>query len=194
MPEGPSILILKEKLEAFNHKKVLVATGDAAIDVSRMNGQKIIDLKSWGKHFLICFKGFFIRIHLLMFGTYRINERKEGVPRLRLTFKDSEFNFYTCNVKMIDGDPDEHYDWSADIMSDTWSNAKAEKKLKAADGLLVCDALLDQDIFSGSGNIIKNEVLFRTMVHPASMISVLPLKKLKEVIRETHHYSFDFYK
>ena len=31
---------------------------------------------------------------------------------------------------------------------------------------MVCDALLDQTVFAGVGNIIKNEVLFRTGVHP----------------------------
>jgi len=58
--------------------------------------------------------------------------------------------------------------------------------------MLACDALLDQHIFSGSGNIIKNEVLFRTRIHPLSLVSKLPTKKLTELIKETHNYAFDF--
>jgi len=37
-------------------------------------------LRSWGKHFLIEFPDFTIRIHLLMFGRYCIDERKPDKP------------------------------------------------------------------------------------------------------------------
>ena len=59
---------------------------------------------------------------------------------------------------------------------------------------LVCDALLDQDIFAGVGNIIKNEVLFRIRVHPESRVGALPPRKLTELIKEARNYSFDFLK
>ena len=58
--------------------------------------------------------------------------------------------------------------------------------------MLVCDALLDQHIFSGVGNIIKNEALFRIRVDPQSTIAKLLAKKLTEVIREERIYSFQF--
>ena len=59
---------------------------------------------------------------------------------------------------------------------------------------LVCDALLDQNIFAGVGNIIKNEVLFRIKVHPENTIQSLPPRKLTEMINEARNYSFDFLK
>ena len=58
--------------------------------------------------------------------------------------------------------------------------------------MLVCDALLDQDIFAGVGNIIKNEVLYRIKVHPASQVGALPPARLTALIREARNYSFDF--
>ena len=58
--------------------------------------------------------------------------------------------------------------------------------------MLSCDALLDQNIFSGSGNIIKNEVLFRIKVHPLSKVGALPAKQLNALVREARNYSFDF--
>jgi endonuclease VIII len=54
--------------------------------------------------------------------------------------------------------------------------------------------LLDQNIFSGVGNIIKNEVLFRIKVHPLSLVSKLPAAKLNALVREASAYSFDFLK
>jgi len=45
MPEGPSIVILKEELDAFKGKKVLTAEGNSKIDIARMENLKIKDLK-----------------------------------------------------------------------------------------------------------------------------------------------------
>ena len=192
MPEGPSIVILKEAVQAFKGKKVVAASGAAKIDMDRLVNQKIVDFKTWGKHFLICFKGFTIRIHLLMFGKYTINEKINREPKLSLIFDKGELHFYTCSVVEIDEPLDEVYDWSADIMSDNWDAKATRKKLKAQPGTLICDALLDQNIFAGSGNIIKNEVLYRTKVHPASLIGDIPPRKLTEIINETNSYAFDF--
>lgn len=194
MPEGPSIAILREELAPYTGQKVISVTGNAKIELDRIKGQKIIAFKSWGKHFLICFKGFFLRIHLLMFGTYRINERKEAEPRMRLILKKDEINFYTCSIKLIEGAAEDMYDWRTDLMSDKWNASKVEKEVKKLKDSKVCDILLNQDVFSGSGNIIKNEVLFRIKMHPESEIQGLPPKKLKELVKEAHNYSLDFYK
>jgi endonuclease-8 len=194
MPEGPSILILKDAVSAFEGKKVIAVSGNTTIKVDDLAGQKIVAFKTWGKHFLICFKKTTIRIHLLMFGSYRINERKDSPERLRLEFSKGELNFYTCSVKRIDDDLDKLYDWSADVLSKTWDARKAKAKLKEHPATLACDALLDQSIFAGVGNIIKNEVLFRIRMHPESKTGKLPLPMLNALIREARAYSFDFLK
>lgn len=76
-------------------------------------------MRSWGKHFLLQFSGFALRIHFLLFGSYRINEGKDTPPRLSLGFsRGEELNFYACSVRFLEGDLDDHYDWSADVMSD----------------------------------------------------------------------------
>ena len=193
MPEGPSIVILKEELKPFKGKKVLEVSGDTSVQIDDLVNMKVHDFRTWGKHFLICFKNFFFRIHFLLWGTYRINERKDATPRLSLRFKNGEVNFYTCSIRRIEGSPDDFYDWESDVMADEWNAAKAEKKLKEMKKVNVSDALLNQEIFSGVGNIIKNEVLFRIKVHPESEIGALPKRKLKEMIKEARNYSFDFY-
>ncbi|HXU26894.1 MAG TPA: DNA-formamidopyrimidine glycosylase family protein, partial [Bacteroidia bacterium] len=190
MPEGPSIVILKELLMPYKGMKINKVSGNAKIDLERLKNQKIIDFKSWGKQFLICFKDFYIRIHLLMFGSYRINKRKDSKPRLSLQLKHNEINFYNCSVKLIEGDVIKDYDWETDVMADEWNSSKAEKNLKALNNTQITDALLNQEIFSGVGNIIKNEILFRTKIHPESIIEAIPNKKLKEIVKEAQGYSF----
>jgi endonuclease-8 len=193
MPEGPSIVILKELVEQFTGKTVERAGGNTKkVDFDRIEGHRITAFKSFGKNFFICFGHLSIRIHFMLFGTYRINEHKETPARLSLQFDDGELNFYACVVQLIDQPLDELYDWQADVMNPDWHPEKALAKLHAKPDMLACDALLDQQIFAGSGNIIKNEVLFRIRVHPESRLGAMPDEKLKELIAEVVNYSFDF--
>lgn len=193
MPEGPSILLVKEATAKFAGKKIIAVDGNSKIDQSRLLNQKILEFKSWGKHFLICFDGFTLKVHFLMFGSYTVDEKKpERAIRLHLRFKNGEINFYACSVKYLEGDINEHYDWSADVMNDEWDKKKAKSKLKEIPEALICDALLDQDIFAGVGNIIKNEILYRVRVHPESIIGKIPNAKINKLIDEARIYSFQF--
>lgn len=194
MPEGPSIVILREEAQRFAGKTIARAEGNTkAVDLASLEGQRIDALRSFGKQFLIALPRTALRIHFLLFGSYRIDERKDSKPRLSLQFKGGgEINFYACSVRQIDADLDAAYDWSADVMSPDWDAARARKKLRSAPGTLVCDALLDQDIFAGVGNIIKNEVLFRIRLHPLSTVGALPAAKLRQLVEQARQYSFDF--
>ena len=196
MPEGPSLVILREAADAFVGKKVLRIAGNSrVVDIERMQGRTIRDLRTWGKHFLVVFPGFALRVHFMLFGSYAIDARKENrIPRLSLGFaRGRELNFYACSVKYIEGDLDDAYDWSADVMADQWNPRAARRKLAAQPDTIAADALLDQKVFAGVGNIIKNEVLHRIRVHPESTVGALPSRKLGEMIREARDYSFDFY-
>ena len=195
MPEGPSIVIAREQAAPlFTGKVVREVSGNSrTIDLQRMRGRKVLALRSWGKHFLVGFSGFTLRVHFLLFGSYRIDEDKPGAsPRVSLRTARHALNLYACSVKYLEGDLDAIYDWRTDVMSEAWDPARARRKLKAMPEALACDALLDQEVFAGVGNIIKNEVLFRIRVHPLSRIGALPPRKLGELVREARAYSFQF--
>ena len=194
MPEGPSIVILADEARALVGQRIVAVEGNTRIDKERLVGERIVALRSWGKHFLVELPTFSLRVHFMMFGSYRIDERKEAEPRLGLRFaRGGELNLYTCSVRFIDEPLDEIYDWSADVMADAWDAAAARRKLRAMPDAWVCDALLDQDVFAGVGNIIKNEVLFRIRVHPLSTLGGLPANKRRELVEQARQYSFDFY-
>ena len=195
MPEGPSIVILKELVSPFiKGKKITSVRGNAKIDMHLLEGKKIQSVRSWGKHFLICLPDTTIRVHFLLFGSYSIDEQTKPDRSLRLMIEAGKHAvyFYTCSVRLLEGKIDELYDWDADVMSDEWNPLKARKKLKALPDMMACDALLNQEIFAGSGNIIKNEVLYRIRLHPETLIKNIPPRKLSELIREARNYSFDF--
>ena len=132
MPEGPSLVILREEAAKFAGRRVKHVGGNSRLDIQRMAGQRVQALRTWGKHFLVVF--------------------------------------------------------------DAWDPKAARRKLRAMPDTLVADALLDQDVFAGVGNIIKNEVLFRIRVHPETPVGALSPRKLGELFTQAREYSFDFYR
>jgi endonuclease-8 len=195
MPEGPTIKILKEKLQPFIGQKITSAKGYAkGFDALILNHQTITDVKSWGKHLLICFHDFAIRIHMGLFGSYKINNHGKREASLHMQFSDGEVNFYISNVKLIDKPLDEVYDWQADLLNPEYSIKMARERLMAKPDTMICDALLNQDIFAGSGNIVKNEVLFRAKIHPECKAGAIPTRKLNQLIKEAIIFCGDFYK
>ncbi len=195
--EGPALTLLKEEAREYVGKKIVAADGASKIDMDSLVNQRLNRLQSWGKHFLIVLDTSTIRIHYLMFGSYYLNTRRPGKdPNLQLQFDGGkEWNNYNCAVKILPGtDMDALYDFSTDIMDESWNPAKAKAKLKKKPDMLVCDALLDQEIFSGVGNVIKNEALYRIGVQPESRVGALPPKKLSALIEEAHTYSYDFFR
>jgi len=57
---------------------------------------------------------------------------------------------------------------------------------------LICDVLLDQEIFSGSGNNTKDEVLYRQQVHPESKVKAIPDVKLEMIVSEIRKFSLEY--
>jgi endonuclease-8 len=192
MPEGPSIVILREEADRFAGHAIIDVAGNSKVDLQRLHNQTVLRFRTWGQHFLIEFADFSVRIHLLLFGSYRIDERKDAAPRLQLVFDNGELNFYGCSVQFIEEPLDDRYDWSVDIMAHQWSARKALARLRTMPNAKACDAMLDQDVFAGAGNIFKNEVLFRIRVHPLSLIGALPARTLQRMVRETRAYAFQF--
>jgi endonuclease VIII len=193
MPEGPSIVILKEAVDKFTGQPIIKVDGNSKLDIQLIQGQKVKAFLSWGKHFLIVLDDFTIRIHFLLFGSYSVDEKvPTKLTRLGLHFANGSIYFYACSVQFINEDINRVYDWTADVMNPRWSKSKAKTKLQNIPNTLVCDALLDQNIFAGVGNIIKNEVCYRIRVHPESLVGALPPRQLNDMLREARRYSFDF--
>lgn len=191
--EGPLLRIVTENLVELKGKKVVSASGNAIIKMEVVEGKEIEDVFCRGKNLFIKFLDFSIKLHFLMAGSYTLNEEKKGAnPRISLVFEDGMFNFYGGIVKIIsNNDVEELYNEEVDITSDDWN---PEKVLNlASKKKVICDVLLDQNIFAGVGNIIKNEALFMAKIHPLSIVGNIPEQKLKELVLKTREFSMLFY-
>lgn len=193
--EGPSLVILAEETRSFVGKQILKVSGSTkTIDISALRHATLRDVRTWGKHFLLSFGEITVRIHFLMFGSYRINERKDTPPRLLMVFPNGEISFYSCSIAYLTKPLETIYDWRIDVMSSVWNEQYVLKRLRQHGKELLCDVLLDQEIFAGVGNIIKNEVLFRLGLKPETKVDALSAEKQRALVREVREYCGLFYR
>jgi len=194
MPEGPSILLLKNQLLPFKGKVVKKAGGYGPMATNWINGKKLLDILTWGKHLLFVFANGTVRVHLGLFGDILINERKKVNRSFFLEFAKGEINGYVVKAQKLKGTPEEVYDWRIDILHKDFDPAHVKNLLKEKADKTIDDLLMDQQIFSGVGNIIRIEALYRAGIHPSSVIGKIPAAKITQLIKEVIKYALVFYK
>ena len=199
--EGPSLLILREELEPFLGQTVLEATGNTTQPKATLNGRRIDRIETWGKNLFLTFSAssakappVVTKTHFLMFGSYRINEVRPGrTPRLALRFKNGIVYFYSCSIRFFADEYLKALDPRVDLMSPEWDPTHVVQLMAPKRNSPLCDLLLDQTVFAGSGNIIKNEVLFNIRRHPLTRVSRLARQDWLRLAQAVHSYCWNFY-
>ena len=192
------------QLQPFRHKTVLSVSGNSKIEQERFLNKKVKNIFSWGKHLIIQFDDFALRTHFLLFGAFEatVNNttltgdyKRAYMPRLQLDFENGNIKLFNCSVKFLEtANAKASYDFAIDIMSPKWDSEKAFDSISSKPDVEIADMLLDQEIFAGVGNIIKNEVLWRVRIHPETKVKDLTSSELKNLIAETKKFSLLFYK
>lgn len=194
MPEGPSILHLKDQLKPFEGKIVKQAGGYGGMPTSWINGKKLLKILTWGKHLLFVFGNGTVRVHLGLFGDLLINERRKVNRSFFLEFAKGEINGYVVRAIKLDKPLEEIYDWRIDILSPQFDKAYVKSLLKKQEKKTIDDVLMNQDIFSGVGNKIRNESLYRAGIHPLSIVEKIPAAQITKLLNEVVKYANLFYK
>lgn len=202
--EGPSLYLAAEWLAPFVGKVILAVEGNTKIGKERLSGKTILGIFSWGKHLVFQFDGFSMRVHFMLYGSFEATlkdkkvtgdyPKKKASPRLTLTCEEGQIIFYSCSLKYLETPHAlDLYDFSTDIMSSAWDPKKAFIAVKNHQEDEIADVLLDQTIFSGVGNIIKNEVLFLVKKKPTILIRNISDLLLRKIIKTTQKFSLQFY-
>ena len=188
MPEGPTIVVFKKRIEKFEGKKVSESGGYNNPFAEEITGKKLISVETYGKYLLLDFKDFLITVHFGLFGSFLINESKKVNASFSLFFGDDFINFYVVRIKKLE--KDYQFDQEINVLSDQYQSKKTQKLLleKYAEKN-IGDVLLNQDVFPGLGNIIRNEVLFLSKIHPESQVDKIPTNKIKELLEIIKEFS-----
>jgi endonuclease-8 len=200
--EGPSIHLAAEQLRPFVGQTIRAVGGNSRIDIQRFRGERVVDIFAWGKHLVFQFDSFALRVHFMLWGTFAAtvdgrsvtgDYRRGSAPRLVFEFPNGEVTIWAASLKLLEtADAKAEYDFSADVMSERWNGRAALKKVRTFPRAEIADVLLDQAIFAGVGNIIKNEVLFRTRTSPFAKVGRLSAPTLRAIVADARTFSFRF--
>lgn len=164
--EGPSIHRLADRLEPLEGQRIEEATGNARQPIGELEGRRIERVRAVKKRLVVETDGPAAVVHFYMYGTYRINERREVDPRLSLRCEEDEFTVYSCSAKVWSAKRvREELDPKGDVLLDAFDADRARRALATREEP-VADVLLYQSVFGGVGKIVKNEALWRAGVPP----------------------------
>lgn len=199
--EGPSLVILHEELLTFLGKKVLKVSGNTKQSKEILKGRLLESIDTWGKVLFLSFSdsknkdpSILTKTHFLLFGSYRINEPRENrSPRLELKFSNGTVYFYSSSLQFNAEEYRNSLDREVDLMSPDWNDEHVTQLMKDRKDTFLCDLFLDQSLFAGSGNIVKNEVLFNIRSHPLTKLACIDQRDWRELAHAVRDYCFNFY-
>ena len=189
MPEGDSLRHAAERVGLLAGEAVRVETPHpraAALRLAdRLDGKRLERVEATGKNLLLTFEGeLVLRSHLRMRGRWRVGpagERVVGTPWLVL--RGSELQAVQWNgpvLELGEGRPD--LGLGPDIMGDPPELEAMVARLRASGrGRELGEALLDQRLVAGIGNVWRAEALFAAGVSPLRRVAGLSDEELHRV-------------
>ncbi|XP_048827381.1 endonuclease 8-like 3 isoform X1 [Brienomyrus brachyistius] len=214
MVEGPGCTLHGDNIRSRVQKgqKVQDITGDAkaipsadgsnAVSFRVFGGCQYVGVDTLGKELFLYFGLRALRVHFGMNGSLRINpsdrkDRTGRLPALQISLTNDLLCFFDTTVEIRLADECEQKVRtmeSLDVCSPKFSSSRAMEVLASQSNRMLCDVLLDQTVLPGVGNIIKNEALFNSGLHPASKVSQLTDGEIRHLVKMTRDFSLLFYK
>ena len=191
MPEGDSLhriarqlqVLVGHRVEAESPNPRGLVTGVArAID-----GLRLERVDAIGKNLLLSFEGgVVVRSHLRMNGRWRVrprrNARSAGSPWLVLRAGDWEATQWHGPILTLDRSALRAL--GPDLLSDDLEFGELLARLRAVDqGRLIGEAVLDQHIVAGIGNMWLAELLWHGGISPWSRLGDVPDNDLEQALR-----------
>jgi endonuclease-8 len=200
MPEGDHIFRAARTLdralaghEVVRFESVLPALTRVHEDTP-VTGRTIERVTAAGKHVLMRFSGdLVLRTHMRMNGSwhiYRPGERWQRPRRdMRVVVATTGFEAVGFNVPIAEfltsADEARHEDLrrlGPDLLGEAFDADEAVRRFRERDALEIADALLNQRIAAGAGNIYKSEVLFLCGVHPFAPVREIGDETLRDIL------------
>ncbi|NWX39706.1 NEIL3 Endonuclease, partial [Steatornis caripensis] len=159
-------------------------------------------VETLGKELFMYFDQKALRIHFGMNGSMRINpdgstDRNGALPVLEIQLTEDTVWFFEVTVEYRNSGESQRkvrMMKSLDVCSPKFSFLRAECEIKQQKTRMLCDVLLDQAVLPGVGNIIKNEALFDSGLHPAVKVCQLTDEHIHHLVKMTRDFTLLFYK
>jgi endonuclease-8 len=191
MPEGDSLHRAARRLQTLVGERVAVETphprAAAAVSAEQLDGRRLEAVEAVGKNLLLSFEGgLVLRSHLRMSGRWQVLERgaeKHGRPWLVLTGAQREAVLWNGPVLELTKRGTRRL--GPDILADRPDFAAMVARLRGEHQRReLGDALLDQRVVAGIGNVWKAESLWRAELSPCLRLDQVSDEELERVFGE----------
>jgi endonuclease-8 len=191
MPEGDSIHRAARRLQALVGQRVAVETphprAASTLAADRLDGRRLEAVEAVGKNLLLSFEGgLVLRSHLRMSGRWKVVERgaeKHGKPWLVLTGTEREAVLWNGPVLELTKRGLRRV--GPDILAEPLDLAEMVENLRLErQGRELGDALLDQRLVAGIGNLWKAESLWHARLSPWLRLGEVGDEELERVLGE----------
>jgi endonuclease VIII len=194
VPEGDALHRAAERLRILEGEVVAVETPHPRAAVlrlpERLDGLRLERVEAVGKNLLLSFEGgLLLRSHLRMHGRWRVQPagtKPYGTPWLVLRGSERQAVLWNGPVlELTRGRSPAVTRLGPDVLADSPDEEAMVSRLRASGpSRQIGDALLDQRILSGIGNMWKAEILFEAEVSPWRPIGELPEENLGRIVGE----------
>ena len=194
MPEGDSLHRAARRLQVLVGRRVEVETPHPRAAVKglaqRLDGRKLESVEAVGKNLLLHFEGrLVLRSHLRMNGRWRVERRgtaRRGKPWLVLRGDEYEGVLWNGAVLELVGEEATRR-LGPDILGEPPDYGAMLSRLRAEPPAReVGDALLDQRLVAGIGNVWKAESLWEERVSPWRRLEDVGEGELRAVLEAAH--------
>ncbi|XDB65302.1 hypothetical protein AB1E18_018593 [Capra hircus] len=166
------------------------------------NGHVYSGVETLGKELFMYFGPKALRIHFGMKGSLIINpvesKNKNGVsPDFEVQLTKDLICFFDSSVEIRNSTESQQrirVMEELDVCSPRFSFSRAESEVKKQKGRMLCDVLMDQKVLPGVGNIIKNEALFDSGLHPSVKVCQLTDEQIHHLVKMIRDFSILFYR
>ncbi|XP_068388318.1 endonuclease 8-like 3 isoform X2 [Eschrichtius robustus] len=166
------------------------------------NGHIYSGVETLGKELFMYFGPKALRIHFGMKGSLVINpvksKNKNGLsPVFEVQLTKDLICFFDSSVEIRNSAESQErirMMEELDVCSPNFSFSRAESEVKKQRGRMLCDVLMDQKVLPGVGNIIKNEALFDSGLHPAVKVCQLTHEQIHHLVKMIRDFSLLFYR
>jgi endonuclease VIII len=199
--EGDTILRAARRIEAtIGGEAVEVATPSPrgrAARLERLDGRTFEGASTHGKHLLLRFGDLVLHSHLGMSGSWHLYRRGEvwrkpvGAAWVVLSGAESEaVQFGGPTLRLLRSNALRRDPVLArlgpDVLAPEFDAAAIARSLRGVPDRTLGDALLDQHLVAGIGNIFKSEACFAAHLDPWQPIGDLPDEQLAHVAQAAH--------
>jgi endonuclease-8 len=195
VPEGDSLHRVALRLQVLAGQRVEVETPHPRAATkglaARLDGRTLESVEAVGKNLLLRFEGgLVLRSHLRMTGRWRVERRgakRTGRPWLVLRGAEHEAVLWNGPVLELGTEARTRRRLGPDILEDPPDyDAMLARLRDAPQALAVGDALLDQRLVAGIGNLWKAEALWDARVSPWRTLADVPDPELLAVLEAAH--------